>query len=163
MSDIKPTFEGELMLAGWSETHNGGAKVTFWLSDAADLDVFRSMTVKKGNTAGQRFAAVLVEIGEDEQPVEKIPNSESSRAYIAVRMCASCDFQSFCISSIPPSELETMANLSMEAIAARYVIKYCGIQSRAELDTNDEAAGKWIILLQNYRSWMMQSGGYTTR
>lgn len=65
-----PVFQDELMLAGWSETHTGGAKVTFWLPDASALDAFRTMTVKKGNTAGQRFACVLVEIGDDEQPVE---------------------------------------------------------------------------------------------
>jgi len=69
MSTPKPCFSDELMLAGWSETSTGGAKVTFFLPDAAALDVFRQMTVKKGNTAGQRFACVLVEIGDDEQPV----------------------------------------------------------------------------------------------
>ena len=58
------------MLAGWQETHNGGAKVIFWLPDASDLEVFRGLTVRKGNTAGQRFMAVLVEVGDDERPKE---------------------------------------------------------------------------------------------
>jgi hypothetical protein len=61
-------FKAEVMLAGWSESHDSGAKVTFWLPDASDLDVFRTMTVRKGRTAGQRFMCVLALIGEDEQP-----------------------------------------------------------------------------------------------
>lgn len=64
-----PSFQGELLLAGWRDTHNGGATVTFWLPDPADLDIFRGMTVRKGNQAGQRFMAVLVEIGADDKPV----------------------------------------------------------------------------------------------
>lgn len=60
-------FQGELMLAGWKDTHNGGATVTFWLPDPAELDVFRGMTAKKGNVAGQRFMAVLVEVQDDEK------------------------------------------------------------------------------------------------
>ena len=61
------SFQGELMLAGWKDTHNGGATVTFWLPDPAELEVFRGMTAKKGNVAGQRFMAVLAEIGDDEK------------------------------------------------------------------------------------------------
>ena len=61
------SFQGELMLAGWKDTHNGGATVTFWLPDPAELEVFRGMTAKKGNVAGQRFMAVLVEVGDDEK------------------------------------------------------------------------------------------------
>jgi hypothetical protein len=70
MSDLTPVFHGEVMLAGWSESHNGGAKVTFWLSDPSELDAFRAMTVAKGKTAGQRLGCALVEIGDDDKPVQ---------------------------------------------------------------------------------------------
>ncbi|WYX08203.1 hypothetical protein WJ978_19770 [Achromobacter xylosoxidans] len=66
---VPVAFQGEVMLAGWSQTHNGGAKVTFWLQDDTDLEAFKAMTVAKGKTAGQRLALVAVEIGDDEQPV----------------------------------------------------------------------------------------------
>jgi len=66
---MTPTFQGEVQLAGWSESHSGGCKVVFWLADASDLDAFRALTVRKGNTAGHRLACVLVEIGNDERPV----------------------------------------------------------------------------------------------
>lgn len=70
MSDVVATFQGEVQLAGWKETHSSGVTVTFWLPDTADLDAFRALTVRKGNQAGHRFACVLVEIGDDEQPVQ---------------------------------------------------------------------------------------------
>ena len=70
MSDIKPTFSGEMQLAGWSQTHTSGNKVTFWLPDDEAMESFKLLTARKGNRAGQRFAAVLVEIGDDELPVD---------------------------------------------------------------------------------------------
>jgi len=76
MSDITPSFQGEMQLAGWSETHTGGCKVTFWLPTPEDLDAFRALTVRKGNMAGHRFMAVLVEIGDDEQPVQQQPAAD---------------------------------------------------------------------------------------
>lgn len=68
MSDLVATFSGEVMLAGWKETHTGGAVVSFFLPDPDALDVFRGMTVRKSGVAGHRFACVLVEIADDEKP-----------------------------------------------------------------------------------------------
>jgi hypothetical protein len=92
-----PSINLELMLAGWQESHAGGAKVTFWLPDGANLEPFKLMTAKKGGTAGQRFVAVLVKLGDDEQP-EPMPQREDSterhpgplgpRAKLAVQLCA---------------------------------------------------------------------------
>lgn len=77
---LTPAFHGELMLLSWRETHNGGASVTFQLADADDLHAFKRMTLKKGKVAGQRLAAVLVEIGDDEQPktAERVPPVDPS-------------------------------------------------------------------------------------
>jgi len=68
---VKTVFQDEVMLAGWKETHTGGATVTFFLPDASLLDVFRGMTVKKGSVAGQRLACVLAEIQDDESIAEE--------------------------------------------------------------------------------------------
>lgn len=70
---MTPAFSGEIQLAGWSESHTGGCKVTFWLSSPDELAAFRTLTVRKGNTAGQRFMAALVEVGDDELPVQPAP------------------------------------------------------------------------------------------
>lgn len=66
---VPTNFTGEVQLAGWSDSHQGGAKVTFWLPSAADLEPFRALTVRKGNIAGHVFMMALVEVGEDGQPV----------------------------------------------------------------------------------------------
>ena len=64
-----PTIATEPMLVRWAESSNGGASITFLLSDAAELAPFKAMTVAKGGRAGQRFMAALALLGDDEQPV----------------------------------------------------------------------------------------------
>lgn len=130
------THNVELMLLGWTQTHNGGSKLTFQVSDD-DLDQFRGMTVKKGNTAGQRFMAALVEIGPDEQPVpveEKQPLG--SRAFLAVKWCKDQRFRDW--------------------VAKRYgiddprdaILTICRIGSRRELDENPDA---WAAFDDRFR------------
>lgn len=140
-AEIKPTFQGEVQLAGWSETHNGGCKVTFWLADAADLDAFRALTVRKGNTAGQRFACVLVEIGDDELPVTlpepAAPAPEKPQggalAKLAGMLCSNAEFWRFLTERFRAS----ITNAEQAAGAVRQI---CQIESRAELDSNPDAA-----------------------
>lgn len=70
-TDIKQViaYQGEMMLAGWTESHNGGRKVTFWLPDDTPEHPFKAFTAKAGKVAGQRFAVVFVQIDDNEQPV----------------------------------------------------------------------------------------------
>lgn len=137
---IKPNFSGELQLAGWSESHTGGCKVTFWLSSPDDLQAFRTLTVRKGNTAGQRFAAVLVEIGDDEMPVtppESPPQPEKPKggplAKLAGMWANDPEFWAW-LTGFHPSE-----NWNAETSAA-YIRNVCGVESRVELDHDPEAA-----------------------
>jgi hypothetical protein len=138
------------MLAGWSETHNGGAKVTFWLSDPDELAAFKQMTVAKGKTAGQRLACVLVEIGEDESPKEPEPPKEELKggplAKLAGMWCQSADFQAWC-------------GQESAAGARAFILDTCGIDSRAELDHNQAAATRFHedIRIQ-YADWLKETG-----
>lgn len=138
------------MLAGWSQTHNGGAKVTFWLQDDSDLESFKAMTVAKGKTAGQRLALVAVEIGDDEQPVSGdavIPASEKPKgeklSWLAVQLCKNPQFLEF-------------AGVGNEANAREWILNMCGsINSRGELDTDDEAAAFFHANVRRpFRDWM---------
>lgn len=137
MSELQATFQGELQLAGWSETHNGGCKVTFWLPDATELDAFRALTVRKGNTAGHRFMAALVEIGDDEQPVQQ-PQPEKAKggplAKLAGMLCADPNFWEFL-----NDEFMLPADVTNAEQAAMVIRNVCQIESRAELDSNLEA------------------------
>lgn len=136
------------MLLAWSETHSGGAKVTFLLPDAESLEPFKAMTVAKGKTAGQRLALVAVEIGDDEQPVNqcdstilKPSNSGELKlkggdlAKLAGVLCANPDFLEW-------------GDFSNESIAADWIRTTCGVSSRAELDHNPEAAQKFHRLVR---------------
>lgn len=148
MSEITPAFSGELMLANWKESHSTGATVTFMLADAADLDIFRSMTVRKANLAGQRFAAVLVEIGDDEKPVTLKLSQQSAL------LCKSMAFQQFVEFKQGFSFDEST---DREKQAANFVRMFCGVESRSELDRNGTAGMKYQQLLSDYRQYLSPS------
>ena len=138
MSDkpITTMFHSEVQLAGWSESHNGGCKVTFWLAQPSDLDAFRAMTVRKGNTAGQRLACALVEIGDDEQPVQSEPAEKpkgGALAKLAGMWCHDRQFHDW---------LRGPRGVSVEDAeeAAQFIRSECGVESRAELDGDETAA-----------------------
>jgi hypothetical protein len=150
MSDITPTFHGEMQLAGWSESHNSGCKVTFWLQSSEDLEAFRALTVRKGNTAGQRFMAALVEIGDDELPVQQ-PEPEKAKggalAKLAGMLCAEPEFWNFLT-----HQFALTAKCESDRAAAEIIREVCDIGSRAELDSDpvaeknfhEKIRGPWI-------------------
>lgn len=135
---MTPNFQGEVQLAGWSESHSGGCKVVLWLSDASDLDAFRAMTVRKGNQAGQRMMAVFVEIGDDEQPVPPQPaEPQEDRkggplARLAVIWANDIKFRYWASGQYNTS-------IGDPEVAADFIRTMCGIASRAELDHNPRA------------------------
>lgn len=124
-----PTFSGEIQLAGWSESHTGGCKVTFWLQSTEDLEPFRALTVRKGNTAGHRFMAALVEIGDDEQPVqptvkESLTHEKPKGGPLSIEAASMCRHPEFL----------SMGKFSSEKEAAKSMCEFLGINSRAEID-----------------------------
>ena len=149
---MTPTFAGEIQLAGWSESHTSGCKVTFWLSSPDELEAFRALTVRKGNTAGHRFMAALVEIGDDERPVEpELINRKSPRAqmgdacYRTVMWCQEPTFWDFLNSHPPFFSNVAVTNKEEAAETVRFI---CCVDSRKELDTNNEANKAWHRLIR---------------
>ena len=135
-----PIFSDEVQLAGWSESHNSGAKVTFWLSDPAQLSAFRGMTERRGKTAGQRLAMVLVEINDDET-LANTPDAPINRpgplCTLAVQWCRDQRFWAWVNGRF------TYNNVTGEASARHEILTMIGIDSRRELDTSP-AAAKWF-------------------
>lgn len=145
---MTPTFSGEMQLAGWSESHTSGCKVTFWLSSSDELEAFRALTVRKGNTAGHRFMAALVEIGDDEQPVqsdigktisEKPKGGELAR--LAGIWCNEPKFWRW----VNASGFTAIDN---DMQAAAYIRSVCEVESRAELDNNDRAGMRFQEMIR---------------
>lgn len=158
---MEPTFSGELQLAGWSESHTGGCKVTFWLSGPDELAAFRTLTVRKGNTAGQRFMAALVEVGDDELPVQTHINAcdkaldqpkGGALAKLAGMWCADATFQAW-LETDPDNAApnESGATLCLYAL--------CEIESRRELDHDPAAAERFNQLIRGpYMKWRASKG-----
>lgn len=70
-SQLTPTYHGETQIAGWGETHSGGRKVTFWFTeDDPQFEVFKTLTRRDGGKSGQRFMMALVQIGDDDKPIQ---------------------------------------------------------------------------------------------
>lgn len=159
---MTPAFSGEIQLAGWSESHTGGCKVTFWLSSPDELAAFRTLTVRKGNTAGQRFMAALVEVGDDELPVQPAPVADvgmpitepkgGALAKLAGMWCADKTFQSWL-------ELDPDNAAPTENGAALCLYALCNIQSRRQLDHDTAAAERFNRLIRGpYMKWRASKG-----
>lgn len=145
-------FKGEVWLLSWRESHNNGATVTFQLADNDDLEAFKRMTVRKGKRAGQRLACVLVEIGDDEQPVKQDKPKGGPLSQSAAQMCENPVFQSFLKYSYEP--VWPRGAYDSEATAAGIVVRaVCSVVSRAELDHDMLAAKRFRELMGEFRSW----------
>lgn len=156
-STVLPAYQGELMLAGWSATHSGGAKVTFWLPDDTALEAFKHLTVRKGNTAGQRFMAVLVQIGDNDEPIT--PGSDTQRPQHALSrsaalICKSDDFQQFVKSKTGYLPTDPQKR---DELAAQYVRDFCRVESRSDIDKSPTAQQLFQQLMADYRAWLAPS------
>lgn len=141
-----PIFSDEVQLAGWSDSHTSGAKVTFWLKDPEQLAAFRGMTERKGKTAGQRLAMVLVEINDDETLGSPQPEKDKPGplCLLAIQWCRDEVFQRWICR---PSHINPFPEVSAGA-ARQKIITVCGVESRRELDTNDRAAMRFQELIR---------------
>ena len=164
-----PTKDLELWLLGWSESHSGGCKVTFQISEE-DLAYFKAATIRKGKHAGQRYAAVLVQLNDDETPdplsVEPakpppqlppppaeakapLPNTAAfpgGFTGLAVRWVQDEEFRDWLLDNFSDKYEQAMKTCNPKLksfavdVAATVVRGICGVQSRSDLNTNQTAA-----------------------
>jgi hypothetical protein len=150
---VKTNYAGEMQLAGWSESHNGGCKVTFWLQSPEDLEAFRALTVRKGNTAGHRFMAALVEIGDDERPVEPVLDTPRPKpgplCMEAIDLCKNPGFHKW-LAKYHDFDywLHEMPERSAAEIAGDCIREICEVQSRKEFDNEPDAAYRFITRIR---------------
>lgn len=144
MAEPTPTFAGEVQFRRYSDTSTQGTQIVLALPDREALQSFIGLE-------GKRFMAVLVQIGDDEQPVMGNPVSEpkvkkshfdreplGDLCWRAVQWCKTPEFWDWVAGQCQchPAAVE-------EKQAREYILLKCGIESRKELDTNPEAARKF--------------------
>lgn len=102
---------------------------------------------------GTRYAVALVEIGDDEHPIER--NKQNPLVQRAGILCNEILFQTFIEEEFPldwdEEKLDTKR--SVPEITASVLRKNCEIESRRDLANNPEGAMKFERLLAKYEMW----------
>jgi len=133
-------YSGEVMLLAWAESNTRGRTVTFQMNEDGEAHPFKDMTVRKGGRAGQRFMMVLVELGDDEKPVEKTPSQ------LCFLLCQDQQFQYFL------NERALFGDIDCEEKARAFILEACKIDSRSKLDSNMTARATWEATI--YQPWL---------
>lgn len=159
MDNFSPTFKGELQFRRYSDTSTQGQQVVFAVADREALECFIGKE-------GKRFAAMLVELGDDEQPVDtrnsgdvqKVEKSHLNReplgdlCWRAVQWCKEPEFWKFL-------EWAYGGEITSEQAAKHELENLLGIASRKELDTNAEAEQKFHSLIRSpYQKYLIARG-----
>lgn len=132
---IKPTFQGEVQFRRWSDSSTQGVQVTFALPDADALEPLKAK-------AGKRFMAVLVEIGDDEAPVEPVRASFKPGPLCreAIDLCKLKEFQGW-VELMGPFE-------KSEQGAKDFILTQCQVESRKEIDGFPDAATAFVEIIR---------------
>lgn len=136
MNKLPTVFEGEVQLLRWSDTSSQGATITLQLANPEDLERFKTMTLAKGKQVGQRLMVAIVEIGDDELPVEQPKKSVGELCIMACNFCTDRNFWKWI-------EGQYGCDIDNEAMAKDFVLDICSITSRRHLDSNETAAQKF--------------------
>lgn len=145
---LKPTFQGEIQMRRWSDSSTQGVQITFGLPDSSDLEPLKAK-------AGKRFMAVLVEIGDDEQPVQEPEKVKvGPLCSEAVSLCKTRDFWVWL------AEVHGVAEVAEELSeegAKRWVLRICGVKSRKDLDADRQAGQDFVNLVRiPFMKWQQQ-------
>lgn len=146
---MTPLFQGEVQLRRWSESSSQGVQVTFALADSDDLEPLKMKS-------GKRFMAVLVEIGDDELPVQPPKEPIGPLCKWLVMRCIEPDFWEWLTRRSGPGVMPVRD----KATATRLVKSILGIHSRREIDGNADLERAFHEQIrQPYQKWSIPKGG----
>lgn len=139
-----PAFQGEVQFRRYSDTSTQGAQIVLALADRDELSTFIGKE-------GKRFMAVLVEVGDDELPVEpKI----GPLGYWLVLRCNEQEFWRWL-------ETEVTDGNPVESSdeAARAVKLYMDVKSRKDIDGNPAKERQFHEWIRGpYSRWLLRRG-----
>lgn len=149
LEQLKPYFSTivEAQLKDYGESANAGCWVSFRLPSPEDLEIYRGQD-RSGRNArtGKRYTLMLIELTDQEEPVQQEPAKEPrpmKLSQLAGAMCNDPNFRAWLASEYgdPCPDAET---------AAQFIRETCGIDSRSLLDTVPHAASVFRTLLADY-------------
>lgn len=130
---VTPTFSGEVQFRRYSDTSTQGQQIVLAVADREALAPFIGKE-------GKRFMAVLVEIGDDEQPVQPVRASMGPLCREAVDLCRLREFWDWANTRKVDSQLVIVD----EASARAFILHVCKADSRRELDKWPDLADFFI-------------------
>jgi len=145
---IQATYHSEVRFVRSSYSSKSGTTITLALPDSDELSKVQGMD-------GKRYMLALVEIGDDEQPVQKPESVEKPKggalAKLAGMWCESPEFWAWA------SSAERVIDSPEKS--ANMIRMYCNVGSRAELDSNESAATLFNTYIRGpYMKHMMATG-----
>lgn len=150
---IQATYHSEVRFVRSSYSSKTGTTITLALPDSDELSKVQGMD-------GKRYMLALVEIGDDEQPVQKPEVVERPKggalAKLAGMWCASPDFWAWATNF-------GERHINSPEAAADLIRRYCRVKSRAELDSNEMAAALFNTYVRGpYMKHMLATGRVAT-
>lgn len=139
-------FQDELLLLRWGDSNQNGQTVTFQIPGEYDANPFKHSPT--GKKTGKRYAAVLVEINDDETPVVQKPKG-GRLSKEAAGMAKRADFHLFVDSTHRPIS----SGESAEDAATNYIRARCCITSRVELDHERGPAQEFGHIKREFQEW----------
>lgn len=158
-------FQGEVMLLGWADTSSRGKTVTFALhpDECPGEHPFRDFGTGK---TGQRFALVAVPITDDDEqphpaalrnplaetpgPPQTSPRASEAGAAKSKRPFSSLPLSQQCAIKCDDVQFQLWMGRTHGAETIHELREFLGIQSRAELDTDEKAAARWRALVTEF-------------
>jgi hypothetical protein len=148
LEQLRPYFTTvvEAQLKDYGESANAGCWVSLRLPSSEDLEPFRGQD-RSGRNArtGKRYTLMLIAIDDQDQH-EQGQDRPRKLSQIAGAVGESDEFRTW-VQEVHGNECATAAQ------AADFIRALCGIDSRAELDTNPAAAGVFRGLLADFDAW----------
>ena len=145
LEELKPYFATivEAQLKDYGESANAGCWVSFRVPMPEDLEPFRGQDRSGRNArSGKRYTLMLIELTDQDEVVRQEPGPRKLSS-IAGIMCENQEFRAWL-------QAEHGEAMPTSEDAAVYLRAMCGIQSRAELDSNTHAAGVFREILRDY-------------
>lgn len=147
LEDLKPYFATivEVQLKDYGENANSGCWVSFRLPMPEDLEIFRGQD-RTGRNArtGKRYTLMLIELNDQEEYVEQRDERKPMKlSQQAGALCHDVQFRAWCERTYGEPCPDDQA-------AAQIIRDVCGVESRAHLDVNQDAANLFRELLRDY-------------